>query len=80
MNNWRKVKDGNIPEGALIGYNPDWIDVDFNPDGIRECCLCGDDGSGTSWVSAAWCDEQDMYDTDESSAPTYWMHRPAPPK
>lgn len=90
--NWKKVSEELPHEGVpVLGYSPDWVDPDFNPDGVRECWY-GDDG----WVSAHWLADQDDYkavgkewftcqsciesglgkDCKVNSDPEYWMERP----
>jgi len=55
------------PEGqSLLLFNPEWIDEDFNPTGVREG-FCGPD----NWFSAFWFDYQDCYETD-TQPPTHW--------
>lgn len=60
------------------GYHPDWVDEDFNPDGIRECFWTGSEDE-PHWFCAAWLDYQDCYETVENQPPTHWRKRPAPP-
>lgn len=62
----------------VLGYNPDWVDGDFNPKGVRECVLYGD---GTQWMTARWCDAHDCWITtyDHEAIPTHWMEYPKPP-
>lgn len=61
------------PESTpVMGYNPSWVDEDFNPRGIRECFRTGD---GTEWVSARWTDGCDTYETDEGP-PTHYYEIP----
>jgi hypothetical protein len=67
----------------VIGYHPDWIDADFNPNGTRVGFFT-DDGR---FQSAKWLDYQDTYingDTsvyDESipALPTHYMFMPYKP-
>lgn len=72
---WKNVSDINIPPHIpVLGFSIEWIDEDFNPDGIRECFI-DDDGK---WISAKWFDYQDTYTNDERTKPTHCM--PLPPK
>lgn len=87
LNPWVSVGE-RLPEDGVevIGYHPDWIDADFNPEGIRVCFQ----NDGERWHSARWYDSQDCYingdervfgdDPDGSLAPAMWAHIPAPPK
>lgn len=56
---WQKVSE-KMPEMGVevIGYNQDWVDEDFNPNGTRVCFY--DD---TGWYSAKWNNDQDSYST-----------------
>lgn len=56
---WYKVSE-KMPEMGveIIGYNQDWVDEDFNPNGTRVCFY--DD---TGWYSAKWSNDQDSYST-----------------
>jgi len=73
---WISIKD-RLPEQPLemevLGYNPDWIDEDFNPDGTRLCC-CIDN---LYWVSTAWCSAHDCYISSDSDTPTHWIPLPS---
>jgi hypothetical protein len=70
---WTKTADA-LPEFGeiLLGYNPDWIDEDFNPTGVRECFTYDD---GTRWMSARWENDQGGWSTSDE-APTHWVLRP----
>jgi hypothetical protein len=74
---WVSVEDGGKPDNGrpVRGFHPNWIDEDFNIDGIRECFICGD---GDQWVSAAWNDYADCYETTEE-APIAWLDSPESP-
>lgn len=54
-------------------FNPEWIDEDFNPEGIREGCKT--DMPDQPWVSCVWNSSYDEYNTDEVSSPTHWRPR-----
>lgn len=53
----------------FLGYSKDWIDLDFNPDGIRECFINGQFG----WTSAKWNGCHDCWDNIVDSNPTHVM-------
>ena len=59
----------------VLGYHPDWVDVDFCADGIRECFLFGD---GSEWQSARWDGYSDQWIV-EDGAPQLWQEHPQPP-
>ena len=73
---WNKVKNGDIPFNVeVIGHSREWIDVDFNLEGVRVCFI---NGNGT-WISSKWLDYQDTYINDEETVPEIWMHLPTIP-
>lgn len=59
----------------VIGYAKRWEHADFNEKGMRECFLNGDG----VWLSAAWDNDQDCWDTEEGE-PDYWQYYPNRPK
>ena len=64
------------PENTVVlGYSPEWVDEDFEPEGVRECFVQNDN----EWNSAKWNNDQDTWENEESK-PTHWMQRPQPPK
>lgn len=86
---WIKWSDKKPKEGIeVIGYNPKWIDEDFNPNGTRIGFMNGD----LEFTSAYWWDYQDSYLTINKSTcnedpnfynkhidntePMYWMPIP----
>ncbi len=74
-NVWVKIENDLPPLGTMVdGYNKNWINEDFNQEGIRECFLA-DEGY---WTSAEWDNEQDCWDADNKSAPTHWKRRTPP--
>ena len=55
--------------GCLCGFwSGEWIDPDFNPEGIREGV----------YTSCDWNSRHDMYVTDEKSTPVMWASRCPP--
>lgn len=64
MDGWIKVDNINdIPEGEeVLAYNPEWIDEDFCPTGVR-IGFCTDGDNGKTFYSAKWNNEQDSYRT-----------------
>ncbi len=56
-------------EHPVYGYNPAWIDTDFNPDGIRECFRTGD---GFDWHCSKWNDSAGCYETVQEAQPIRW--------
>lgn len=74
--------EAEIPERGVevLGYNKEWEDADYNPDGIRICWIDDDN----VWTSAAWCNTMDRWQTlssdsnNEQYAP-YNDYSPAPP-
>lgn len=65
----------------VIGYNPEWADEDFNPDGV---CLCfyNEFHDEPYWSRSEWDNELDTWDCieGEKAAPTHWMHKPKKPE
>lgn len=76
MSEWISVDEPPAIGKVVLGYKDEWIDEDFNTEGIRECFIYGD---GTEWMSAKWNDCHDEWTTTQE-APTHWMPRPAPPE
>lgn len=74
MNNFKKINENNKPECGVevIGFSPNWIDEDFNPNGTRACFLLDDD----TWISARWLDYHDSYIQDNKTYPTHYMDIP----
>jgi len=82
MNNWILTIECSPPNGVeVIGYNRDWIDDDFNPNGTR-ICFVNDQGI---WTVARWCNSQDSWYTETSDEnlvdgkPTHWRKMPRHP-
>lgn len=93
---WKKIGEkGNFPpqSEAVLGFSPDWIDLENNPNGVRECYYVGIYepvfGStthiigftiiGINWFSAKWCPRSNKWHVEETH-PTHWMPTPKPPK
>ncbi|CAL2106695.1 conserved hypothetical protein [Tenacibaculum sp. 190524A02b] len=77
--NWIKI-DKSIETNydfEIIGYNTDWIDEDFNPEGTRACFQ--NDSGEKGWCSAKWNNSHDCYDADFDTAPTHIMMIPKTP-
>ncbi len=87
---WKLVSEEKPETGIeILGYSPDWIDEDFNPDGICLCFLM-DEGY---WIVAKWCGQHDEWHTRPTGednwegaiydkpiyAPTHWMPKPNKP-
>lgn len=65
----------DIGDSKIMGFNPAWIDLDFNPSGVREC----EYPDGERWVSAKWCDEHEHF-VSADSKPTHILNLlPTPP-
>lgn len=75
---WNKSEEYLPEQGVeVIGFHPDWIDEDFNPQGVRVCFI-NDDGN---WWQAWWVDYQDSYETYiTESGPSYWVPKPNKPQ
>lgn len=70
--NWIKVNEEIIKKCLgipVLGYNPEWVNEDFNPKGVRECFAS--DGGEDGWISAKWDSDSDCYNTDYISVPTH---------
>ena len=65
---WIKIEEAyDIPEGEeVIGYNPAWIDEDFNPNGTRVGFF-----TEIGFTSAKWIDSQDCYGTCSEEGDDY---------
>jgi hypothetical protein len=80
---WNKIiNNDDLPEQAtaVLGFSKEWIDEDFNPDGIRECHYSGSTVESAEWISAKWWDYQDCWNVDTITKPTHWIAIPKPPK
>jgi hypothetical protein len=64
-----------LPEPCVpvIGFSDRWVHQDYNPQGFREC-FRKDEGT---WISAAWNNTHDCYDTEEDEGPTFWQNYPS---
>lgn len=89
MGNWVKYEKESLPPCGIevLAYNSKWVDIDFNPKGIRIGFLSED-----GFISAYWWDYQDCYITISKSIckdnkdfyinaidntePEYWMEIP----
>lgn len=78
--NWIKINDTKIIDYdfEVIGFNPEWIDEDFNPEGTRVCFKA--DSGEKGWCSAKWNNCHDCYDEDYNTAPTHYMVIPTTKK
>jgi hypothetical protein len=77
MNTWTPTSTTPITQefGEVMGFHPDWVHPDWNPNGTRIGFLNGDDHFNT----AKWCDYHDKYENDEGKMPTHFMHIPTRP-
>lgn len=74
-NGWIKIeKDSDLPEQGIrvLGFSEQWIDEDFNLEGIRECHVCGFNLENSDWNSAKWDNNGDCWDADWETKPTHW--------
>lgn len=76
MDNWKPINsfDPNNQQPTLL-FNREWIDEDFNPNGVVEGFMGGEG----HFIAAVWNDCQDCYET-ENITPTHWQPLPEPPK
>ena len=58
----------------VIGFNQEWIDEDFNPNGTRICHQ--NELSESGWTSLAWNNDQDGWFDRDEPAPTHFMYVP----
>lgn len=73
--NWISVKEHLPPHGVPVWFwSSEWVDPDFNPEGIREGFYAEDGG----YTSCEWDPCHDVYATDEESIPTMWVLRCPP--
>ncbi len=82
---WISVED-RLPDGhselrqnelEVLGYNEEWINLDFNPLGIRVCVYC--EAYDNQWMSCRWNNTHDTFIVDEESSPTHWKPHPLAP-
>lgn len=69
-NQWLSVEKyplEDINDAEVIGYNKEWIDPDWNPNGTRVGFL---NGNG-EFTSAKWCAHQDCYVTCSEEGDDY---------
>ena len=70
-NTWALVNE-QPPNGIpLVCYHPDWIDEDFNPNGVREG-FYNLNGEPDDWTTAKWNNCSDRYMTFYDT-PSHWM-------
>ena len=85
MQNWYDAIANPPKDGEeVMGYNKEWIDLDFNPSGTCLCFISAGDWTIASWDSAAewWVTRYSgaQYDNRNfKEAPTNWMPKPAAP-
>ena len=69
-----RIPNVELPqEIEVIGFNPEWIHEDFNPNGTRMCSFTED-----QWNSAEWDSDSDCYVHTEQ-IPTHWLPLPLSP-
>lgn len=74
--NWEELSEDNVPETGMmvLGYNPNWIHADFNPEGFRECFVgVREDTGEEGWISAKWNSCHDTWVNCEKDEPTHIM-------
>lgn len=65
---WIKVnEEDEKPLFEVVAFHPDWIDLDFNPNGIRIGFF-----TDAVFISARWNDSQDSYIADDSVVPIFY--------
>lgn len=71
---WYSVKK-TLPEDKsyFLGYSKEWVDPDYNPEGVREC-VAVDTPQGFKFLSAVWVGSH--WHTDISTSPTHWRDFP----
>ena len=70
---WVRVEDATGNE--FWGYHPEWVDDDFNPQGIRPIAYAGD-----HFICARWTPIHDEWITDKTcEQPEYVTHAMLPP-
>lgn len=88
------IANGDLPVAGVevLGYSKEWIDEDYNQDGIRICYMVDltDEDGLYIWSSAIWCGYHDEWHTVSSddemeerklnhSKPTHWIEKPETP-
>lgn len=71
---WQPIEDllnnAKLKYHAVLLYSPEFVDLDFNPEGVYEGFFT--DGDGGKFLAAVWNNEQDCYDTLKVE-PTHYM-------
>jgi len=72
---WISMSENPLTQdtGEVIGFHPDWINEDFNPNGTR----IGFIGGKGTFISAFWLDYQDSYTEKDDVMPTHYMIIPS---
>ena len=71
---WHNYSTDKPPVGIeVIGQSDEWINEDYNPNGVRIGFQNIDEENGP-FITAKWNDYQDFYDTIEDSKPTKWKY------
>lgn len=65
---WLDFESLTQKEGEVLAFNEKWIDLDFNPKGVRVGFLT----DSKIFISAKWWDYQDTYINSEVDQPTQW--------
>lgn len=79
-NNWILTSEAPIEIGVeVIGFHPEWIHEDFNPNGTR-LGFFQDGIDEPFFISVKWDNESDSYENDEELIPTHYMPMPRKPE
>ena len=75
--NWQPIETLKQTGTFVLLYSEDWIDEDFNPEGIREGFR--DENDDGPIISSKWDGCHDYWKTEICFNATHWMPRPKPP-
>lgn len=74
---WKSIETLSLNDNVVLLFSKEWVDPDFNPEGIREG-FCNEDDDGPIY-SAAWNPCHDCWETVITEDATHWIPRLLPP-
>lgn len=70
---WQPRETAPDDGSVFLAFSADFIDADFNPNGIVEACYDGEE-----FIGAVWDGQHDIWRTQRIEF-THWVRQPAPP-